>query len=267
MRMRLPLLGLFCASVASAIQITAPAANTTVAAGSTTLIQWSTVDTDPSTFSIYLVNFVDWPPSYVPLALDVPTSHESFAVQIPCDTRPSWGYQINAINGTNVYVIYAQSGKFAVSPALDPAGCVDSGAPATTTTTTPITPSCRAASPTTVFVTVSKTGLPRSDSTTTIIPTSTSSVSSTSSPDKNHPHYTKPGIVPKTIGWCSGYESPVTLDHPPTPAPAPGDNDNNDDDDLGTGAVTPAPVVNELSPAQPTDLGVSYITTWVTVAC
>lgn len=261
------LLSLLFASMASAIQILAPSANSTHRAGEPAVVQWSSVDTDPETFSIYLVNFVNWPPSYVPLALDVPTAAHSASVDIPCDTNPSWGYQINAINGTNVYVIYAQSGKFAVSPALDPAGCVDSGAPATTTTTTPITPSCRAASPTTVFVTVSKTGLPRSDSTTTIIPTSTSSVSSTSSPDKNHPHYTKPGIVPKTIGWCSGYESPVTLDHPPTPAPAAGDNDNNDDDDLGTGAVTPAPVVNELSPAQPTDLGVSYITTWVTVAC
>ncbi|KAH2527567.1 hypothetical protein KXW97_002248, partial [Aspergillus fumigatus] len=30
-----------------------------------------------------------------------------------------------------------------------------------------------------------------------------------------------PGIVPKTIGWCSDYAHPVTLDKVPTPTPAP----------------------------------------------
>lgn len=240
MRMFLSLLGL-CATMVSAIQITRPAGNSTLTAGSKALIQWSSVDTDPSNFSIYLVNFVNWPPSYVPLALDVPTSDGSYAVQIPCDTQASWGYQINAINGTNVYVIYAQSSKFAVAPALNLAGCVDS---------TPV-PTCAAPAPTTVYVTVSPTGFAKNSS--TPAPTASSS-------PVDHPHYTKPGVVPKTIGWNSGYESPVTLDHPPTPTPCT----------TCEGYPSKGPVTsmsNDISAAQPTDVSVTFITTWVTVAC
>lgn len=45
-------------SLASAIQFTNPAENATLTKESTFDLQWDTVDTDPSTFSVYLVNFV-----------------------------------------------------------------------------------------------------------------------------------------------------------------------------------------------------------------
>jgi hypothetical protein len=224
--------------MASAIKINTPIANSTQIAGGSTLVQWSTVDTDPDQFSIYLVNFVNWPPSYVPLALDVPTAAKAATVQIPCDTDPSWGYQINAINGTNVYVIYAQSSKFSVSPALSK--CVAS---------TPTPPSTCAA-PSTVTVTVSNTGLPSNSS----APSSSPAVI----PTPSSSHYTSPGTVPKTIGWSSGYSNPVTIDHVPTPKPS-----------LGNGkGVVPGPVTSmEVFPPKPTATGVTVITTWVTVEC
>ncbi|KAH1492510.1 hypothetical protein KXX06_002769, partial [Aspergillus fumigatus] len=107
-------------SLAAAINITSPAANITYAAGSTVTVRWTSVDTDPTNFSLYLWNFVSWPPTYVPLALDIPTADLSYSVQIPCDTNPEWGYQISGINGTNVYIIFAQGDKFTVSEPVEP---------------------------------------------------------------------------------------------------------------------------------------------------
>ena len=211
MRSVIPLIVAF-GSLASAIQITSPAANSTYAAGSTINVEWTSVDTDPTNFSLYLWNFVSWPPSYVPLALNVPTSDLSHAVQIPCDTNPEWGYQISAINGTNVYIIYAQGDKFTVANPVEGAACVDS-------TPSPTASTCPSAAASTVYVTVSPTG-PSSrhfhhhsshvHHSSRVHP-SPSPSTATTSPN------VKPGIVPKTIGWCSDYSHPVTLDKIPTP--------------------------------------------------
>ncbi|GIK07172.1 hypothetical protein Aspvir_002828 [Aspergillus viridinutans] len=195
-------------SLAAAINITSPAANTTYAAGSTVTVKWTSVDTDPTNFSLYLWNFVSWPPTYVPLALDIPTADLSHAVQIPCDTNPEWGYRISGINGTNVYIIYAQGDKFTVSEPVDGTDCVDP-APVPTPST------CPSAAASTVYVTVSPTG----SSSRLFHPSS--HVSSPSPSTTATSKSVKPGIVPKTIGWCSDYSHPVTLDKVPTPTPAP----------------------------------------------
>ncbi|KAF4252215.1 hypothetical protein CNMCM8714_007905 [Aspergillus fumigatus] len=76
-------------SLAAAINITSPAANTTYAAGSTVAVRWTSVDTDPTNFSLYLWNFVSWPPTYVPLALDIPTADLSAASTAPTSTSSS----------------------------------------------------------------------------------------------------------------------------------------------------------------------------------
>ncbi|KAL5341389.1 hypothetical protein BJX70DRAFT_395778 [Aspergillus crustosus] len=205
-------------SLASAISIISPVANSTYAAGSSVTVKWTTVDTDPSVFSLYLWNFVSWPPSYIPLATDIPTADESHTVQIPCDTNPEWGYQ---------------GERFTVAPADEGEDCVD---PVPVPEPSPSETTCGA---TTVYVTVSPTASssptrspspapapsgphhhhhhhhhhnhpPRPSSATT--PTATATTSS----------FTKPGNVPKTIGWCSEYSHPVTLDRPPVPtAPVP----------------------------------------------
>lgn len=219
MRFVIPFITL--SSLAAAISITEPALNSTYAAGSTITVNWTTVDTDPTTFSLYLWNFVYWPPSYVPLAIDIPTFDLSYPVQIPCDTDPEWGYQISGINGTNVYIIYAQSEKFFVSDAANATDCVDTSitAPGASATST-----CPAAS--TVYVTVSPTAsssafhhshhhdhhLLHHHSSHLPDPSSTPAPASSRS--------VKPGIVPKTIGWCSDYSHPVTLNKVPTPTAA-----------------------------------------------
>jgi hypothetical protein len=232
----------------AAIQITSPAANSTYAAGSTITVEWTSVDTDPANFSLYLWNFVSWPPSYVSLATDVPTSDLSFSVQIPCDTNPEWGYQISGINGTNVYIIYAQGDKFTVSDLVNANACVDP-------TQLPTTSTCPNTAVSTIYVTVSPTGpssrhFHHSHHFSHVHPSPSSSTTSTSTSD-----YVEPGNVPKTIGWCSDYSHPVTLDHVPTPT-LPASSSGN--------GSNVSPVVTAV-PGQVTGAHVKTLTTTVSV--
>jgi hypothetical protein len=111
----IPLLTIF-ASLAVAIKLDAPAANHTYKAGQWVDVIWSKVDADPPTLSLFLVNFINlYPPYYTPLVLNVPTDSLHHKVQFPCDLDLSPGYQINAINGTNTYDIYAQTGELSVT--------------------------------------------------------------------------------------------------------------------------------------------------------
>ncbi|KAL4873625.1 Ser-Thr-rich glycosyl-phosphatidyl-inositol-anchored membrane family-domain-containing protein [Aspergillus spectabilis] len=217
---------IFLNSLVAAISITEPTANSTFAAGSTITVNWTTVDTDPSYFSLYLWNFFSWPPSYVALATDIPTADRTHTVQIPCDTNPEWGYQLSAINGTNVYIIYAQGGRFTVTDPLDGSRCVDNDPVPVTSATT-----CDAITAvSTVYITVSPSASNSSPSsphhhhhhhsTPAQLPTLSSTTTSASSSSPSTFKYTKPGIVPKTIGWCSDYSHPVTLDHVPVPTDA-----------------------------------------------
>lgn len=100
---------------ASAYQVLTPTANSTIAKGSNVNVEWSTVDTDPSTFSIYLVNFKDFPPTVLSLAQNVQQGAGSASVRIPCAVSSDYGWQLNFINGTNTYVIYAQSPVFSLT--------------------------------------------------------------------------------------------------------------------------------------------------------
>ncbi|KAI9644050.1 hypothetical protein NHQ30_007402 [Ciborinia camelliae] len=113
----------------SAFQVLTPTLNSTVAKGKSTSVKWSSVDTDAPDFSIYLVNFKDWPPTVISLAQNVPSSEGSVDVNIPCNVNSDYGWQLNFINGTNTYVIYAQSHSFSLT-----GSCVDP----TTTSSIPI---------------------------------------------------------------------------------------------------------------------------------
>ena len=111
-------------SAVSAFQVTAPTANQTLVKGTDLNVRWTSVDTDPSTFSIYLVNFqtVHWPPTVVSLQQNVQRDAGSATVRIPCSVTSDYGWQINFINGTNTYVIYAQSRMFGLTgDCTDPA--------------------------------------------------------------------------------------------------------------------------------------------------
>ncbi|KAK4156165.1 Ser-Thr-rich glycosyl-phosphatidyl-inositol-anchored membrane family-domain-containing protein [Chaetomidium leptoderma] len=156
--MRVLSLFALAAPLVSAIQFTTPATNSTLKKGETVSVKWGSVDTDPTTFSLFLVNFVDWPPFYTQVASDVQTSDGEYEVTVPCDVNTSWGYQFNAINGTNVFIIHAQTSKFSVrdgacsgtGPILPP----DSPSPetceavtVTETATVTVSPSCAALPP------------------------------------------------------------------------------------------------------------------------
>jgi hypothetical protein len=174
--------------LSSAILITSPNNSSTLTKGEDATITWTSVDTDDTSFGLVLVNFVYWPPYYQQLAEDVSTSANSTTVTIPCDLVATDGYQFNAINGTNLYVIYAQSSKFAIGGE----DCEDSG--------NGDEPTCSASK---VTVTI------------TVAPTPTG---------KDHRHHHKSqGRVPKTIGWHGddkgGYGYPVTLKTIPTATP------------------------------------------------
>ena len=77
-----------------AIQFSGPAENSTLLKGSNVDVTWTYVDTDPSTFSIYLWNFVNFPPYYELLAQDIPISLSSYNVHIPCSVDSSFGFQL-----------------------------------------------------------------------------------------------------------------------------------------------------------------------------
>jgi len=82
------------APLVAAMDFSSPAANTTLSKGETFQLSWNTVDTDPSEFSVYLVNFVNWPPYYAPLAYNVETSAGAIEVKLPCGIDNSYGYQL-----------------------------------------------------------------------------------------------------------------------------------------------------------------------------
>ncbi|TEA12166.1 UPF0619 GPI-anchored membrane protein [Colletotrichum sidae] len=219
MRFFAAVLALAAPLAVSAIGFTSPSANSTVTKGTKFELSWNTVDTDPEKFSVYLVNFVHWPPSYTLLAQDIETSAGAVSVQIPCSTANTDGYQFNAINGTNVYVIYAQTPKFSI-------GGPDCADP----TPIPAEPST-CAPPATVTVTVSKTLSKNSTVTATaggyysagggggggaIVP----SPKTTPAPVVVVTTVYQ-GVCPDTIGWSSGYNHPVKLTSPPRAPPAP----------------------------------------------
>lgn len=94
--MRVSSLLILAAPLVSAIQFTSPAANSTLTKGNEFQLSWATVDTDPTTFSIYLVNFVNWPPLYTPVAYNIEAAAGAASVRVPCHVDNSWGYQLYA---------------------------------------------------------------------------------------------------------------------------------------------------------------------------
>ncbi|RAL08535.1 GPI anchored serine-threonine rich family protein [Aspergillus homomorphus CBS 101889] len=275
MRLSTPAILASITTLASAISITRPGLNATYAAGSTITVNWTSVDTDPSHFSLYLWNFESWPPSYVPLAVDIATAELSHRVEIPCDTAPEWGYQISGINGTNVYIIYTQSEKFTVAEPVHP--CterVPSSSGVLSASRTPAAqPTCAAAPTTTVYVTVSPTGSSSAlhhhhhssyshhhhdhsaSVSSHVLPNATPAVPVVVPVVTSRTKTVKPGIVPKTIGWCSDYSHPVTLKDVPTPTAPVVEVSTG----LTTAVVTAAPSAGE-------EVVVQTVTTTISVA-
>ncbi|KUI55655.1 hypothetical protein VP1G_03016 [Cytospora mali] len=158
------------------ISFTSPASSDVVTKGSDITAKWTSVDTDPEVFSLYIWNFEAWPPYYEGLAYDINTSAGEFTVRIPCHVDNGEGWQLTAINNTNVYVLYAQTDKFNITGD----SCTD---PTTTSSYCPAS---------TVYVTSTVNGAMNAAAAT---PTSTTSlVASTVSAS-----VIKPGLVDGTV--------------------------------------------------------------------
>lgn len=86
------------APLVSAVNLTSIALNQTVTKGQTLTVKWDSVSTDMPNLSLYLFNFVTWPPFYMPLEFDVhffPGDSGSANVYIPCkDVASSHGFQM-----------------------------------------------------------------------------------------------------------------------------------------------------------------------------
>lgn len=82
------------ASLAHAIDLTYPTSSDVITKGSEITATWTTVDTDPSTFSLYVWNFVTWPPYYEALEYDIDTTAGEATVRIPCHIDNGEGWQL-----------------------------------------------------------------------------------------------------------------------------------------------------------------------------
>jgi hypothetical protein len=74
--------------VATALQVTSPAKGSSLDLSKSNTIKWNSVNTDPSSFSIELVNMAVSPPVTIKVASDVKTSTGSFTVDPIKDVTP-----------------------------------------------------------------------------------------------------------------------------------------------------------------------------------
>ena len=111
------------AAVASAIQVTTPAVGALVDLSKDVNVAWTTVSTDPTSFSLFLVNNVRYPPSSVKIADGVSTSARNYTIKGGSISATSGsGYQISVQNVTP-----GQLGTLALSGQFNITGAAASG--------------------------------------------------------------------------------------------------------------------------------------------
>lgn len=62
--------------------------------GDTVNVTWDTVSTDPKKFSLYLWEFVAYPPAYELVAYNVDTETQQATFQVPCHIKSSSAWQL-----------------------------------------------------------------------------------------------------------------------------------------------------------------------------
>lgn len=67
--------------------------------GDTVNVTWDSVPTDPNKFSLYLWEFVTYPPAYELVAYNVDTATGSATFKVPCHIKPSSNWQLCVHNG------------------------------------------------------------------------------------------------------------------------------------------------------------------------
>ena len=76
------------------IAFTSPTSTDDLTKGSDITATWTYVDTDPEIFSLYIWNFVAWPPYYEGLAYGIDTTAGEVTVRIPCHIDNGEGWQL-----------------------------------------------------------------------------------------------------------------------------------------------------------------------------
>ncbi|KAL1849398.1 hypothetical protein Daus18300_013280 [Diaporthe australafricana] len=107
--------------LAQAIRFSYPASadnaystNISFSKGDVANVTWDVVNTDPKKFSLYLWEFAAFPPTYELVAYNVDTETKQATLTIPCHVNSSPNWQFTMVNGTNVYVLYAQTARFGI---------------------------------------------------------------------------------------------------------------------------------------------------------
>lgn len=92
--------------LAQAIRFTYPepaenaySVNLSFAKGDTVNVTWDTVPTDPEKFSLYLWEFVNFPPAYELVAYNIETDAKGATFKVPCHIKASSNWQLYGHNG------------------------------------------------------------------------------------------------------------------------------------------------------------------------
>ncbi|KAG2107837.1 hypothetical protein BD769DRAFT_123970 [Suillus cothurnatus] len=151
---RIAALATFAAPLVSALTLNAP---TTASVGDLVNVTWEATTSDPSSFSLYMVNTIFH--NTFAIANNVQTSAGLYTLVLP-QAPLGGGYTLEATDNSNINDVYAQSGDFSV----------------TAGTTTSATSTMSTSSGTSTGTMTTGTAMPAS----TTAPTSSSSTASTS---------------------------------------------------------------------------------------
>ncbi|KAJ6015837.1 hypothetical protein N7540_010428 [Penicillium herquei] len=154
-------------NVHSALSITEPQKGDNIAPSSSVTVKWTSVDTDASSFDIYLVNNAVYPPVNKELAKDIETSKDSYTVNIG-GVPNGHGYQINLVSDASMNTgILAQTGQFNVTDSSETSSSstTSSATTSSATTTSSSTGSSTSTSSASSSITKGSTGVVVSTST------------------------------------------------------------------------------------------------------
>ncbi|KAJ5387718.1 hypothetical protein N7509_010259 [Penicillium cosmopolitanum] len=108
-------------ATAAGLVITSPTVGQNVDNSKSVTVKWHAVETDPDTFSIYLINQNVYPPTQELVASDVPKSKGSYTINAKSidGVDTGRGYQVNFVSDTDTQAILAQSSQFKVADHAD----------------------------------------------------------------------------------------------------------------------------------------------------
>ncbi|KAK6832468.1 hypothetical protein RU639_003826 [Aspergillus parasiticus] len=124
------------AASVGALQVTSPKKGEDVDLSKSFTVKWDAVDTDPSSFDLYIVNNAVYPSVEQKIASDVDSSKGSYDVSGLSDLTNGKGYQINFLsNSAKNSGILAQSQQFNVEGSSESTSTTTASESKTTTST------------------------------------------------------------------------------------------------------------------------------------